>query len=100
MASNVKPRDCPKFETCNAAICPLAPLWRSAVHLPGEKVCPYLLATGKQGSEERYADDPIFAACRERLPEVAAKHPDIATKVERAAKSRFKGDNLIGNRSV
>jgi hypothetical protein len=24
------PRDCPRFEKCNAAVCPLAPDWRQA----------------------------------------------------------------------
>jgi hypothetical protein len=34
----MRSNDCPKFQTCNANICPLDPLWRSAAHLPGEKV--------------------------------------------------------------
>jgi len=32
---------CPKFQTCNAALCPVDPHWREAVHLRGEPVCPY-----------------------------------------------------------
>src|SRR5262245_61078724 len=84
------PVDCPRFQTCNASICPLDPLWPSAVHLRGEKVCPYLLGSGKAGADEKYQGDPVFAACLARLPDVTAAHPDIARRVEKAARTAFK----------
>jgi len=49
------PTDCPKYPSCICSICPLDPRWPKAVHLPGERVCPYVLATGKAGAEQRYA---------------------------------------------
>jgi hypothetical protein len=90
------PEDCRKFPTCNAAICPLDPLWRSAVHLSGEKVCPYLLATGKEGAAEYYAGQWEFEAVREKAAEVCAAHPAISRKVQRAADSGFRGGHLKG----
>ena len=65
-----------------------------AVHLPGERVCPYLLATGKAGADRRFADDPVFHACLVQMPEVTARHPDIGRRVKRAARSGFVVDNL------
>ena len=90
------PTDCPIFATCNAAVCPLDPAWRKAVHLPGEPVCRYLLASGKAGAADHYRDDPAFAACREHLAGVCDRHPDIARQVRRAAGSGFRGQHLRG----
>jgi hypothetical protein len=88
------PKDCRRFETCSAVLCPLDPLWGTAAHLPGEQVCPYLLGSGKEGAGEWYGDDPVFLACVAQLPEIAAKHPDIARAVARAAGHPFRGRNL------
>ena len=98
-ACGPKPEECSKFYTCSAPICPLDPKWPRAVHLGGERVCFYLLASGKEGAEERFRDDPIFAACRIALPLVVARHPVIGRVVERAAKSPFRKCNLPGRAS-
>jgi hypothetical protein len=84
---------CPRFHTCNAAVCPLESTL--AAHLPGDRVCYYLLASGKAGADERFQDDPVFADCRDRLPEVAYYYPEIRRAVDRAAQSGFRGGNLI-----
>jgi hypothetical protein len=90
----MQPTDCSRFYDCNAAVCPLDPRWRSAVHLSGEKVCYYLLNSGKVGSEERFKDDPVMAAVRVALPLVCEKRPVIARTVERAARTGFRKPNL------
>jgi hypothetical protein len=87
---------CPRFQTCNAAVCPLESTL--AAHLPGDRVCYYLLASGKAGADERFQDDPVFADCRDRLPEVAYYYPEIRRAVDRAAKSGFRSAHLIGRR--
>lgn len=87
--------DCPRFQTCNASICPLDPRWRTAVHLPGERVCFYLLNLVKAGADERFEGDPVADAVRQQSAAVQEAHPDIAKKVARAAKSGFKGVNLM-----
>lgn len=94
-----EPVDCPKFLSCSAPICPIDPKWPMAAHLHGERVCPYLLATGKQGAEDKYRNDPVFAACRVALPLVGARHPAIGRVVERAAGSPFRKCNLPGRAS-
>jgi hypothetical protein len=79
-------QDCPKFAACNAGICPLDVHRTGAIHLPGEPVCTYLLASGKVGAAERYAEDPVFAVALESLPSITARWSNIARAVERAAK--------------
>jgi hypothetical protein len=88
------PRDCGSFQTCNASLCPLDPAWRSAVHLPGEAVCRYLLAGGKAGAAEYYAGDPVFAAAQAEAPAVLARHAAIRRAVEAAAHTGIKGAGL------
>lgn len=87
-----EPQHCPKYHTCCAAVCPLDAT--KAVHLPGEKVCYYLNASGKAGADERFENDPVFAACIAKLPIVCARHPDIRRRVERAAETGFRKNNL------
>jgi hypothetical protein len=70
------------------------------VHVPGEPVCYYLLNSGKVGALERFANDPVFAECTAKLPEIAERHPEIGRKVEKAAKSGFRSAHLIGRNAV
>ncbi len=90
----MKNTQCRNFDHCNAAVCPLDPSWRKAVHLPGEPMCRYLLASGKAGAAEHYRGEPEFAACCQVCPAACRKHPDIAKRVARAAPTGFRGDNL------
>ena len=88
------PRDCPHFDKCSAAICPLDPAWRRAVHLPGERVCQYLLARDKAEAAAFYAGDPVFAAVQAEAPAVLARHNDIRRAVARAARRGIHGRHL------
>lgn len=49
------PRQCLRFERCNAPVCPLDRNWPNVPHLPGEPVCIYLREPGKQGGRARIA---------------------------------------------
>ncbi len=88
-------KDCRKFDTCSAAICPLDALWKTAVHLQGERVCHYLTIGGKAGVEERYAGVPEYQAVTLVAPEVMAAFPAIRKRVEQAAKTGFRGKELL-----
>src|SRR5262245_58482969 len=93
-APMIEPNTCPRFDSCNAALCPIDPRWPEAVHLPGEKVCYYLLASGKTGAAERFAEDATFQECLTVLPRIAERHPEIRRTVERAALTGFQGNHL------
>src|SRR5262245_23190696 len=86
LAVSLVPRGCPRFDHCNAAVGPLGKGGPEGVHLPGETVCYYLLNSGKDGAALRFADDPVFAACLARLPEVVARWGDIRSRVAAAAR--------------
>jgi hypothetical protein len=88
------PRSCPKYATCNAPVCPLDPCCTKAVHLAGEPVCRYLLASGKAGAAPYYAADPTFTAVLRLMPAVLARHGDIARRVASAAQSGIRGRHL------
>src|SRR5262245_11687426 len=90
VAAFVKP-DCPKWDTCNAAICPLLPDWRAQYHASGGEVCPYMPATGKAGAAERFAGNATFAAVLGVTGAVCEKYPDIARRVAEASRSGFRG---------
>ena len=88
------PTDCPRFKSCNAPICPLDPRWEKAVHLPGERICHYCRAACKEGADEAYRDDAVYAACKVVLPLVVARHPDIGKRLRvGAAVSEIPGQN-------
>lgn len=45
--------ECPKWDGCNAPVCPEDPNWRRVSHLPGERICLWLREVGKAGGNER-----------------------------------------------
>ena len=87
--------DCPRFNSCNASLCPLGQdASHTGYHAGGDPVCYYLRMSGKAGAVERFADVPAFAACLERQPAVVAEYPSIGKAVAQAAKSGFPGEHL------
>ena len=94
-SDNMTSNDCPRFNSCNACLCPLGQdASHTGYHSGGEPVCYYLRMSRKAGAAERFADDPAFAACLERLPGVVAAYPSIGKAVAQAAKSGFPGEHL------
>lgn len=86
-----KPIDCPRFQNCNAPVCPLDPT--STVMLGGEPTCHYLRACVKTGADVQFSGDPVYMACKARLPELVELYPVIGRAAERAAKSPLKTVN-------
>lgn len=68
--------DCPKFDGCNAPICPLDPDWEQRRHLDGEKACFYLTEYAKSHAR------PILRGClaAELYETVAKVYPRIITR--------------------
>lgn len=94
----MKPSDCPRFDRCNAPICPLDEHRLKSCYLSGEAVCFYLRAMGKPGADEYLGSDPVLALARERALEIFEKWPTIRRKSERAWETGFQADNLPSGR--
>jgi len=58
--------DCPKYEKCEAPICPLDADWRERTHLQEDRICFFLSESVKEGAETRLEPD-IYEACHELL---------------------------------
>jgi hypothetical protein len=80
-------RDCPRYNVCSAPICPLDRDWRKRVHAPGERVCFYMTEAVKDAAQARFStggQGDMYREVSEALPEICARHPEIARAVERA----------------
>lgn len=47
ISKTLKPNQCPKFNQCNAPVCPLDEEWQKRKHISGDKCCVYLLEASK-----------------------------------------------------
>jgi hypothetical protein len=50
--SRITPEQCPKYDTCNAPICPLYQHWRKSQHLRGEPSCLYMREMSRDGGHD------------------------------------------------
>lgn len=106
-AKEMRPmRECPRYSSCSANICPLDPDWSIRGHVPGDEVCRWLLEAGKPGAVERFTAaqlGDLYEVARHSLPAICRRHADVARAVERARTtgSTFdRGANLVKARSA
>jgi len=53
----IHPRECSRFDRCNAPLCPLDDLMEKREYLSGEKICPFVLDyMDKDRDEVRYLE--------------------------------------------
>ena len=92
---------CPRFDSCNAPVCPLDD-WERAQHLPGERVCGLLCELVKDGGEARLrarVPSDLVDTLAEVCPKVAARWQRIRGELDRASRSGSKlesGQRLRG----
>jgi hypothetical protein len=90
----VSPSQCPRFERCNAPICPLDSQMLERVHLRGESTCLYLRLFAKQGLQGLFSTSvPRQVAKRvaEVYPILIGRYVTLKKQLDRAAKSPVKG---------
>ena len=90
---------CPKFQHCNAPICPLDAEWRNRKHIYGERVCFYLIEAKKQGAKANfelsglgYLFEPIVTL----TPAITDTFTAIKKALERAALTGSRMTNKFG----
>ena len=103
--------DCPRFDKCSAAICPLDPGWRKRVHARGDETCLYLresqkptrdeVFTGEQGVELLTACDQLFRNLVKLESESKMGMPrGTAAVLATARGARESGSMVLGGRRL
>jgi hypothetical protein len=85
---NLMNHPCPRFDKCNAALCPLT---MEGSHRRGEAMCKYLRDAAK-GAPLPPTVAPVILSNYDR---VAREYPDIALRLARAANSPAQGANVV-----
>jgi len=86
--------DCPKFESCNAPICPLDPDWELGSHFDVDKVCYYLTEYSKEAARPLLRGGLAaehYEAIVRLYPEIIDRHTPIKKQLNRSRnnKARF-----------
>jgi hypothetical protein len=78
---------CPKFDTCNASLCPLGyAAGRGGVHPDGEEICPIALEFKKKGGLERLrmGAEQLQRGRQPEEPNVRRRYPlEVLNEIER-----------------
>ena len=80
-------RDCPKFDTCSAPICPLDPDWRLRVYRKGEPICFYLLEYVKPDARAEFRgciEVSIHQAIERSIESMSHRYAPLSRALERA----------------
>jgi hypothetical protein len=87
--------DCPKFQTCNAPICPLDREWQKRSLHNDDATCFYLMESVKAGAEARFqlaGLGEMYSAIGVHRPTIIQAHKRINSKVEAAKLSGSRMD--------
>lgn len=86
----IKSKDCAKWCTCSAAICPLDQDWQKRAHLDDDRICSLLLESGKVDAEAVFRGrgrEDIYMLIRDVTPDILSRHARIKRAYERASKT-------------
>jgi hypothetical protein len=96
----MKPSDCPRYERCNAPICPLDPHCLHSQHLPGESVCLWLRELSKPHGEDTLRSvlrEEVAATVMAAAPGIIATHGCVRRAWQRASRH---GSKLASGRAL
>ena len=82
--------DCPKWDSCNAPLCPLDPDILKRLYLRGEAICFYMHEYVKPNSYEQFKlshSGEIYEAISDVIKEALSTHGYIKRRLERASKT-------------
>ena len=86
-------RQCPRFDKCNAAICPLDPDWLECVMHSEDRVCLLMSEAVKEGAEARFkltAYSDLFKPISEAIPSIIASDGNIRIRLAKASTTQSK----------
>jgi hypothetical protein len=96
----MKLEDCPKFEHCSAPLCPLDEDLEKRSHLPGERVCIYVLEYAKEpfrGILRGSISEEHWKAVAEAFPDIYDRNTDTRRRVKRASHTPSRLGRVIPN---
>ncbi len=100
--SQLVPDNCPRFDSCNANICPLDSGWPLRSHLRDEPACAYLRAAVKPGGQAHLlgvTSREIAILVLRELPKIIARYSHLRRSLKRAAKRPRKLGRSVGVRN-
>jgi hypothetical protein len=95
--------DCPKYQSCNAPVCPLDPAWTQCLNANDDPTCFYLCESVKDGSQALFQGaglEELYESIHSVTPAIVDRHPRIRKALERAKQtgSRMARRFLIGKK--
>ena len=79
--------DCPKFQSCNAPVCPIDLAWAHRFNHKEDPTCFYLSESVKDGSQALFQGaglGELYEVMHRVTPAIAKQHPRIKRALERA----------------
>lgn len=86
--------ECPRFEYCRAAICPIDTDWKKRRMLKDDCVCHYLTEVTKDGAFDRYIHRPDADLYLKASEEIAAMRDAFPVLDKRLEKSSRLGSRI------
>jgi hypothetical protein len=87
----IQPSQCPKFERCNAPLCPLDPDWRQRGFFKGEAICFYMLEAQKPRARCKFMgaiEGQIYRAICIVVNDMKCVYGPLRKRLERAKRTR------------
>ena len=82
---------CPRFNKCDAPLCPIDPEWRKRTMLKNERVCHYLTEVTKDGAFDRYIHRPdadLYLKASEQITAMREAFPVLDKRLEKSSRLR------------
>lgn len=93
-------KECTKFHTCSAPLCPLDPDVFKRAYLRDEPVCFYIREFVKAGAKERFKNrggtvEYLYFSISKILPSLLSRYAPFRIAVKRASRTGSKWDSAV-----
>lgn len=79
--------DCPKYQSCNAPVCPIDPAWARRLNSNEDPICFYLCESVKHGSQALFQGaglEELYESIHRVTRAIVDRHSRIKNALERA----------------
>ena len=90
---------CPKFQKCNAPVCPIDPIWQKRRHMNGDRVCFYLMEAHKPNAKavfEGRSLSYLYDAIVRHALVIADTYRPIKKAIEKAKITSSRMTRIVG----